>query len=88
MPILVIPEALQRFSEGQTSYQLTINNLNNFKKALEQELPQLAEVVFEEDSLHPFVRVAMNGQLVETIDTSFPVSEQDEIEFLVAVSGG
>lgn len=89
MPVLTIPETLQRFTQGQAEYTLDIQSMNNFKRTVQQQLPELGAVLFEESELNPFVRIAINNKLIDWQENStIPLTEKDKVELLVAVSGG
>ena len=88
MPKLIIPESLQRFTDNESSCELSCSSLNELEKGLSDKLPKLSQVLFEEGRLHPFVRLCINEKIIEDASVSMDLKNEDEIELLVAVSGG
>ena len=64
MPHIKIPEALRKFSH-QSEVTLDINTLNQFERALQAALPELAKIIFTHDhKLNGFVNLYLNQEFI------------------------
>ncbi len=89
MQTLIIPETLQRFTQGQASCQLNIQTIGELKQALQQHFPDLTTALFQEGKLNPFARLAVNDNILDwPLDNTIQVKGNDQLELFVAVSGG
>lgn len=87
MAKILIPEALQRFTNGQTSLQLPGKDMRACLKNLAKSHSPLAKVLIDDgERLNGYVNLYLNGQPVNNQST--PTSPEDVLELLVSVSGG
>ena len=86
---LIIPESLQRFTDEILEIELGVINLAQLQAALEEVLPKLAKVIFSDGKLNPYVRIALNQEFVSEFKlVDLQIQESDQLELLVAISGG
>jgi len=88
MTTLHLPEALQRFADDKSQIDLNIQSLAGFGSSLQKDFPGLHNVLFENGNLHSFVGLYVNKEPASGLNGDTPLTEKDEIEIIVAISGG
>ncbi len=71
---------------GKGEVFLEAKNVRELLKKLVESYPTLRDLVFEGDTVKDYVRVAVNGRIVE--DLSIELSEEDEVAVFPPFSGG
>lgn len=87
MVTVILPKGLARLHLGQTTLTLPVNNVASFRSAFAEQYPDLYAQVFPKGELHPHFAVYVNGLPTEW-QPELSLKAQDQIEFLLGVSGG
>lgn len=82
-----IPSAMQSFTNGQEVVEIEGSNPRQLIGRLDQDYPGIRQALMEGDKLRPDVAIAVNGQVTQ-LGLLQPVSDQDEVIFIPAFSGG
>lgn len=85
---IIIPEALQRFVDGQTVLVCDISAINQLGDHFEKNYPKLFEIVFKGGELHGFINIYHNGNPVASLHDDIALKADDEVELLTSISGG
>jgi molybdopterin converting factor small subunit len=92
MARVVIPTIFQGPTQGESDIEVPCDTIGACFDAVEERFPGLKELVVDpkDGSIHKFVKVTLNGELLErgpgTLETA--VSASDEIEIIAAIAGG
>jgi len=86
---LLLPKALQRFSNDQDILTLPCKQLGELAQALRTTAPSLAAAILDEqDTFKPFVKLFMNQEPISPWDPNISLSDSDEISIVTALVGG
>lgn len=92
MANVIIPVVFQGPSRGVSSVRVPGATIAECFDRVEEQFPGLRELVVDPSSgsIHKFVKVTLNGELLERDPQTLAqsVSEQDEIEIIAAIAGG
>jgi molybdopterin converting factor small subunit len=92
MAVVLIPVIFRGPTHGEAKVETSVGTIGACFDAVEEKFPGLRELVIDPESggIHRFVKVTLNGVLLERssaiLDT--PVSTTDEIEVIAAIAGG
>lgn len=87
--IILLPKALQRFSNDQESLSLPCKQLGTLAQELRASAPQLAAAILDEqDMFKPFVKLFLNQEPINTWDSRRSLQDHDEIRIITALVGG
>ena len=85
MAKILIPEALQRYTDKQTTLNLKGETVSGCLNYLTKQHPRLGEVLMNNGRLNSYANLYLNGQPLKN-DAS--IGHEDTLELLVSVSGG
>ncbi len=90
MAIVRIPEALLKFTAGQSELVIEIHSLPQLSRSLLKVVPQLHSIVFTPSGkLCGFVNLYLDGQLISSkLDQPVLLTAESKIDLVAAVSGG
>lgn len=92
MPKVIIPVVFQGPTRGESEAIVDGDTILACFDQVEEKFPGLRELVIEPKTgeIHKFVKVTLNGELLERdVDTlAQSVSATDEIEVIAAIAGG
>lgn len=87
---LLIPEPLQKFTEGKREIELSASSVNALISNLKEHHSSLHKVLFDpQGALNGFVNFYFNQNLLaHRLTEHISLNAADELEIVVAVSGG
>ncbi len=92
MANVIIPVVFQGPSRGVSSARVPGATIADCFDLIEEQFPGLRELVVDpaSGSIHKFVKVTLNGELLDRDPETLaqPVSDADEIEIIAAIAGG
>lgn len=90
MTTLLIPEALQKYTDGERQLELKISNLTDLADCLQAENPELYRVLFNsQGKLCGYANLYLNNQLVSNmLSTPIDLEPNSQLNLIAAVSGG
>jgi len=92
MANVIIPVVFQGPSRGVSSAHVPGATIASCFDLIEEQFPGLRELVVDRasGSIHKFVKVTLNGELLDRDPATLaqPVSDADEIEIIAAIAGG
>ena len=92
MPKVIIPVVCQGPTRGESEAIVDGETIATCFDQVEEKFPGLRELVIDPKTgeIHKFVKVTLNGELLERdVDTlAQSVSATDEIEVIAAIAGG
>jgi molybdopterin converting factor small subunit len=89
MPRVIVPPPYQGPTQGQAHVEVDASTLRGCIEAVESQFPGFGPLVFDgAGRLQRFVKLFVNGDLVDPEDVDRPVASGDEIEVLAAIAGG
>jgi molybdopterin converting factor small subunit len=90
MPTIIIPDSLLKFTRGQKELSFAATSTNVLIAQLKTDYPDLHQVIFDADGqLSGFINCYLNQQrLAHRLKEDQPLTTQDQLEIITAVSGG
>lgn len=92
MPKVLIPTVFQGPTRGESAVDVDGATIADCFDGVEAKFPGVRELVIDPatGSIHKFVKVTLNGELLERDPETLarPVSSSDEIEVIAAIAGG
>ena len=89
MPKVIVPPPYQGPTKGQAEVQVEAATLRACIEAVDAEFPGFGPLVFDgAGGLQRFVKLFVNGELVDPADVDRAVAATDEVEVLAAIAGG
>jgi len=92
MANVIIPVVFQGPSRGVASARVPGATIADCFDLIEEQFPGLRELVVDKasGSIHKFVKVTLNGELLDRDPETLaqPVGDADEIEIIAAIAGG
>jgi molybdopterin converting factor small subunit len=91
MPVVLVPTAYRGPTQGESRIEVSAPTLGACLDEVEARYPGFRDLVVDaRGGIHRFVKLFLNGELLErepeVLET--PVSGSDEIEVLAAIAGG
>ncbi len=87
MPTLFIPTPLRGLTRGKASVVVSASIVREAIQSLEAEFPGIKERLCEGDKIRPNISVMVDGQ-VSHLKMREKLSENSEVHFVIAISGG
>ena len=87
MPTLFIPAPIRDLTGGKASVRVSASSVREAIEALEAEYPGVMDRLCEEGKIRPNISVMMDGQ-VSNLRMREKLSEDSEVHFVIAISGG
>jgi len=92
MARVIIPVVFQGPTRGESSFEVDAETIVGCFDGVEARCPGLKELVIDPrtGSIHKFVKVTLNGELLERDPETLarPVGSGDELEVIAAIAGG
>ncbi len=92
MPKVIIPIVFQGPTRGASSADVAGDTIAGCFDLVEERFPGVRELVIDPatGSIHKFVKVTLNGELLDRDPATLAqsVSAEDEIEVIAAIAGG
>lgn len=89
MTTIRIPTPLRPYSGGQSSINVTGNNVGAVLNHLTEQYPELRQHLFDGDQLRSFVNVFLNEEDVRYLDgPETAVGEDDTLMIIPSIAGG
>ena len=89
MPRVAIPAPYRGPTSGEAVVEVDGENVGTCLRQVVDRYPGLGELVFDADgAVLRFVKLFVNGDLIERTALDTPVSGDDEVEILAAIAGG
>ncbi|EKD54401.1 MAG: hypothetical protein ACD_60C00087G0013 [uncultured bacterium] len=89
MPIVIVPEALVRYTSGKKRLDFDLSNGQSFASFLKKKQPQLYQVLFDcYDQLNGYIAIYKNNNQIDISDNNCTFSQNDTLEIVVPISGG
>ena len=89
MPIVMIPTAYRAPTRGRAEIEVSGASVGECLRAVEARFSGFLELVLDaQGSVHPFVKLFVNGQQIAPTDLGVSVSAEDRVEVLAAIAGG
>ena len=89
MPVVVVPTAYRGPTKGDAEVIVSGDSVRACLLAVEEKYPGfLAQVLDADETVHRFVRVFLNQELLEDQVLETAVEDSDRIEILAAIAGG
>ncbi len=89
MPIVTVPPPYQGPTRGKAEISVEGSTVGECLEAVGAAYPGFREQIFDAaGGVHRFVRLFINGELLEREPLSSRVEEGDEVGILAAISGG
>jgi sulfur-carrier protein len=87
MPTIFIPTPLRELTGGKASVVVSASSVREAIQSLEAEFPGIKERLCEGDKIRPNISVFVDGQ-VSNLKMREKLSEESEVHFVIAISGG
>jgi len=92
MAVVLVPVIFRGPTHGESKIEVSVDTIGACFDAVEEKFPGLRELVIDPETggIHRFVKVTLNGVLLDRTPTILdsPVSATDEIEVIAAIAGG
>jgi hypothetical protein len=90
MSSIKLHSSLQRFSDGQSSYEIPgCKTIHGILKELTFHIPNLLKIIFDKnEKLNPFIVIYIDGQDTRQLGNDYVVPENANIEILTSLVGG
>ena len=92
MAVVLIPVIFRGPTQGESSISVPNGTVETCFAAVEARFPGLRELVIDVETggIHRFVKVSVNGELLEhgAGALQLEVGDSDEIEVIAAIAGG
>jgi sulfur carrier protein ThiS len=89
MPTLIVPPPYQGPTRGQGRVEVEAGSVRAVLEEMERRFPGFrAQVVAPGGALHRFVKLFVNGELLERSDLERKLEAGDELEVVAAIAGG
>jgi len=84
-----IPTPLRQHAEGKTTVEVAGNTVQAALADLGAKYPAVAERIFQNGRVRPFINVYLNNEDIRYLDNlATPVKDGDEVAIIPAVAGG
>ena len=87
MTTVRIPKPMQVYSENKEVVHVGGKNVRQLINELEKAYPGMKDALVEDDKLKPDIAVMLDGKITK-LGLLQPVSEENEVIFIPAISGG
>lgn len=87
MPTIFIPAPLRELTGGKASVAVSASSVREAVQSLEARFPGIRERLCEGDKIRPNISVMVDGQ-VSHLKMREKLSEESEVHFVIAISGG
>lgn len=87
MPTIFIPAPLRDLTGGKASVVVSASSVREAIQSLEAEFPGIRDRLCEGDRIRPNISVMVDGQ-VSHLKMREKLSEESEVHFVIAISGG
>ena len=89
MPIVLIPTAYRAPTQGQAEIEVSGASVRECLEAVEALYPGFLELVLDpKGNQHPFVKLFVNEEQIETNALETKVSPEDRVDVLADIAGG
>ncbi len=89
MPSVIIPPPYRGPTLGEGEIPVSASTVRECLQAVESRYPGFGELVFAADGGLPrYVKLFLNGEVLDPGDLDHGVSEGDAVEVLAAIAGG
>ncbi len=89
MPSVIIPPPYRGPTRGKAEITVAADTLRGCIMAVEEQHPGFGELVFAPNgTVHRYVTLFLNGEVVDPADIDRAVVEDDAVEVLAAIAGG
>ncbi len=84
-----IPTPMRQHAEGKTTVEVAGGTVQAALADLGAKYPAIAERVFQNGKVRPFINIYVNNEDVRYLDNlATPVKDGDEVAIIPAVAGG
>lgn len=87
MTTVRIPQPMQVYTKNRDVVHAEGKNVRQLINALEKIYPGMKDALVEDDKLKPDVAVMLDGKITQ-LGLLQPLSEENEVIFIPAISGG
>ena len=87
MALIFIPSLMQNLSNGEQRVVVEGKNVRQIIESLDQKYPGYQDRLVEDGRVKPNISVAIDGEITP-LGMIEKVSEESEVHFLPAISGG
>ena len=87
MALIFIPSLMQNLSNGEQRVVVEGKNVRQIIESLDQKYPGFKDRLVEDGRVKPNISVAIDGEITP-LGMIEKVSEESEVHFLPAISGG
>jgi molybdopterin converting factor small subunit len=87
MTTVRIPRPMQVYTHDMEVVQVCGKNVRALINELEKSYPGIKDVLVKEDKLRPGIAIMLDGQISQ-LGLLQPLSEESELVFIPAISGG
>ena len=87
MTTVRIPQPMQVYTQNKEVVNVGGKNVRQLINELEKNYPGMKDALLENDKLKPDVAVVLDGKITQ-LGLLQPVSEENEVIFIPAISGG
>lgn len=87
MPTIFIPAPLRELTGGKASVEVSATSVREAIQSLEAEFPGIQDRLCEGDKIRPNISVFVDGQ-ISHLKMREKLSEESEVHFVIAISGG
>jgi sulfur-carrier protein len=87
MPTIFIPTPLRELTGGKASITVSASSVREAIQSLEARFPGIRDRLCEGDRIRPNISVMVDGQ-VSHLKMREKLSEDSEVHFVIAISGG
>jgi hypothetical protein len=89
MPVVLIPTAYRAPTQGKAEVEVSGATIRACLEAVEAAHPGFLELVIDpKGDQHPFVKLFVNEEQIESNALAIEVSPTDRVEVLAAIAGG
>ncbi len=89
MPSVFIPPPYRGPTRGESEVAVSASTVRECLQAVESRYPGFGELVFAADGGLPrYVKLFLNGEVLDPRDLDRGVSEGDAVEVMAAIAGG
>jgi len=86
---ILIPPVLQRLTEGKSHVSLEAGNISEIIEKLESNFPGTKKLIAPNGEVQKFINIYINGEDIRfQQNEKTSVKENDEVNIVLAVSGG
>lgn len=84
---VLIPSPLYSYTQQRRQVDAAGDTVNALVNDLERQFPGIRfRMVDEQDAIRRHIRIFINGELTESLDT--PIAPSDAVQIICAISGG